>query len=152
MPLDWDQEHTLNGIITFGGDRDWTVTVVSSIGTGLPYSPQLSEQQIDLKPNSGRKPFQSNVDLLIDKSFLIETTTLTVFLKIFNLFDIQNEMFVYDDTGRATYSLEETKGGPEATNEISKIYPGIKSATEYYNRPNYYSAPREVRVGLTLEY
>jgi hypothetical protein len=44
------------------------------------------------------------------------------------------------------------KVGPEATNEISKIYPGIKSATEYYNRPNYYSAPREVRVGLTLEY
>lgn len=152
VPLDWDQSHTLNGVVTFGGDRDWTVTVVTSLGTGLPYSPQLYEQQIYLRTNSERKPLQTNVDLLIDKSFLIYNTTLTLFLKVFNLFDTKNERFVYDDTGRATYSLEETKGGPEATNKISEQYPGIKSATEYFNRPNYYSAPREVRVGLTLEF
>ena len=152
VPLDWDQSHTLNGVITFGGDRDWTVTLVTSLGTGLPYSPELTEQQIYLRTNSGRKPLQTNVDLLIDKSFMIESTTLTIFLKVFNLFDTKNERFVYDDTGRATYSLEQTKGGPEATNEISKIYPEIKSATEYFNRPNYYSAPREVRLGLTIEY
>ncbi len=152
VPLDWDQSHTLNGVITFGGDRDWTVTLVGSMGTGLPYSPLLYEQQIFLRANSGRKPLQTNVDLLIDKSFLISSTTLTIFLKVFNLFDTHNERFVYDDTGRATYSLEESKGGPQATNAISEIYPAIKSATEYFNRPNYYSAPREVRVGLTLEY
>ncbi|MBK7630384.1 MAG: TonB-dependent receptor [Ignavibacteriales bacterium] len=152
VPLDWDQSHTLNGVVTFGGDRDWTVTLVTSLGTGLPYSPELTEQQIYLRTNSGRKPLQTNVDLLIDKSFMIESTTLTIFLKVFNLFDTKNERFVYDDTGRATYSLEQTKGGPEATNEISQIYPEIKSATEYFNRPNYYSAPREVRLGLTIEY
>jgi outer membrane receptor protein involved in Fe transport len=152
IPLEWDQSHTLNGVITIGDDRDWTATIVASLGTGLPYSPVLYEQQITLRPNSDRKPLQTNVNLLIDKSFLIESTTLTIFLKIFNLFDIKNERYVYDDTGRATYSLEETKGGPEATNQISEIYPGIKSATEYFNRPNYYSAPREVRVGLMLEF
>jgi outer membrane receptor protein involved in Fe transport len=152
VPLDWDQAHTLNGVITFGGDRDWTVTVVTSLSTGLPYSPQLYEQQIFLRTNSDRKPLQTNVDLLIDKSFMLYNTTLTIFLKVFNLFDTKNERFVYDDTGRATYSLEETKGGPQATNEISKLYPGIKSATEYFNRPNYFSAPREVRLGLTLEF
>lgn len=152
IPLEWDQSHTLNGVITIGDDRDWTATIVASLGTGLPYSPVLYEQQITLRPNSDRKPLQTNVNLLIDKSFLIESTTLTIFLKIFNLFDIKNERYVYDDTGRAIYSLEETKGGPEATNQISEIYPGIKSATEYFNRPNYYSAPREVRVGLMLEF
>ena len=152
VPLDWDQSHTLNGVITFGGDRDWTVTIVGLLGTGLPYSPQLYEQQIYLRTNSDRKPFKTNVDLLIDKSFLISSTTLTVFLKVFNLFDTKNESYVYDDTGRATYSLEETKGGPQATNAISEVYPAIKSATEYFNRPNYYSSPREVRVGVTLEY
>jgi outer membrane receptor protein involved in Fe transport len=152
VPLNWDQTHTLNGVITFGGDKDWTVTLVAALGTGLPYSPLLYEQQIYLPTNSGRKPFQTNVDLLIDKSFLLESFTLTVFLKVFNLFDVHNEQFVYDDTGRATYSLEEKQGGPQATNKISEKYPGIKSATEYYNRPNYYSAPREVRFGLTLEF
>jgi hypothetical protein len=151
VPLTWDQSHTLNGVVTFGGDRDWTVTIVGNLGTGLPYSPQLYEQQIYLKTNSGRKPLQTNVDLLIDKSFILYSTTLTIFLKVYNLFDTKNESFVYDDTGRATYSLEETKGGPQATNAISEEYPAIKSATEYFNRPNYYSAPREVRVGLTLE-
>jgi len=152
VPLNWDQSHTLNGVVTFGGDRDWTFTIVGNLGTGLPYSPQLYEQQIFLKTNSGRKPLQTNVDLLIDKSFILYSTTLTIFLKVYNLFDTKNESFVYDDTGRATYSLEETKGGPQATNAISEEYPAIKSATEYFNRPNYYSAPREVRVGLTLEY
>lgn len=151
VPLNWDQSHTINGVITFGGDRDWTVTIVGNLGTGLPYSPQLYEQQIYLKTNSGRKPLQTNVDLLIDKSFILYSTTLTIFLKVYNLFDTKNESFVYDDTGRATYSLEETKGGPQATNAISEEYPAIKSATEYFNRPNYYSAPREVRFGLTLE-
>jgi outer membrane receptor protein involved in Fe transport len=152
VPLTWDQSHTLNGVVTFGGDRDWTFTIVGNLGTGLPYSPQLYEQQIYLRTNSGRKPLQTNVDLLIDKSFILYSTTLTIFLKVYNLFDTKNESFVYDDTGRATYSLEETKGGPQATNAISEEYPAIKSATEYFNRPNYYSAPREVRVGLTLEY
>ena len=152
VPLNWDQSHTLNGVVTFGGDRDWTVTIVANLGTGLPYSPQLYEQQIYLKTNSGRKPIKTNVDLLIDKSFILYSTSLTIFLKVYNLFDTKNENYVYDDTGRATYSLEETKGGPQATNEISEEYPGIKSATEYFNRPNYYSAPREVRVGLTLEF
>ncbi len=153
VPLSWDQTHTLNGVLTLGGTKDWNITITGSLSTGLPYSPILYEQQIYLRANSGRKPFYANADLLCDKSFAIsENTFITVFLKVFNLFDTQNERFVYDDTGRAIYSLEESKGGPQATNLISKKYPSIKSATEYFNRPNYYSAPREVRVGFTLEF
>ena len=41
VPLAWDQTHTLNGVVTFGGDRDWMVTVVGTMGTGLPYSPSI---------------------------------------------------------------------------------------------------------------
>ncbi|MCK6603695.1 MAG: TonB-dependent receptor [Ignavibacteriaceae bacterium] len=152
VPLAWDQQHNLNGVITFGSDKDWSATLVASIGTGLPYSPRLLEQNIYLRTNSERKPFQSNVDLLIQKSFPLYDFMVTFFVKVFNLFDTRNERFVYDDTGRATYTLEEGKGGPQATNRISQLYPGIKSATEYFNRPTYYSSPREVRLGLTLEF
>jgi outer membrane receptor protein involved in Fe transport len=152
VPLGWDQTHTLNGVITFGGDKDWNATITASLSSGLPYSPRLYEQQIYLRSNSERKPFYANVDLLFNKSFSItDRTSVTLFLKVFNLLDSQNERFVYDDTGRAGYSLEATQGGPQATNLISQKYPGIKSANEFFNRPNYYSAPREVRVGLTLE-
>ncbi len=151
VPLAWDQRHTLNGLLTLGESGNWTVSIVGSIGSGLPYTPVLYEQQIYLRTNSDLKPLQTNVDVLLDKSFTFGTTTLTLFMKVFNLFDTKNEKFVYDDTGRATYSLAQKKGGPEATNKVSKKYPGIKSATEYYNRPHYYTAPREVRLGFSLK-
>jgi outer membrane receptor protein involved in Fe transport len=152
VPLQWDQTHTLNGVITFGGERDWMVTFVGTLGTGLPYSPQLFQQQVLLKPNSGRKPIKTNVDLLAQKSFDFQSILLTLFVKVFNLFDTLNENLVYDDTGRAIYTLEETRGGPQETNNLAEQVPGVKSATEYFVRPNYYSSPREVRVGLMLEF
>jgi hypothetical protein len=142
----------LNGSITFGNYKDWVVTLVGSISTGLPYTPVLMEQNIYLRSNSERKPLSMNVDLLFEKSFNFEVVVATLFVKVFNLFDTLNERFVYDDTGRATYTLESTKGGPQETNRLSQRIPGLKSADEYFVRPNYYSAPREVRLGLSLEF
>lgn len=152
VPLSWDQTHTLNGIVTLGNDKDWLLTVVGWFGTGLPYSPLLYDKQIFLEPNSGRKPIKTNVDLLLEKSFDFQSMMLTLFLKVFNIFDWSIENYVFDDTGRATYSLEEASAGAQETNNISERVPGIKSATEYFVRPDYYSAPREVRLGFTLEF
>lgn len=152
VPLDWDQAHTLNGIISFGMDRDWLLTLIGNISTGLPYTPLIYEKQIYLRANSERKPLQTNVDLLIEKSFDLTDLLVTVFLKVYNLFDIRNERFVYDDTGRATYTLETKTSGPEAANELSARNPLIKSADEYFVRPQYYSSPREVRLGAMIEF
>lgn len=152
VPLDWDQTHTLNGSITFGNYKDWVVTIVGTMNTGLPYTPILFEREIFLKTNSERKPLQTNVDLLIEKTFSFDVAAVTLFVKIFNLFDTLNERFVYDDTGRATYTLLSTKGGPQETNRLSQVVFGLKSADEYFTRPQYYSAPREVRFGLSIEY
>jgi outer membrane receptor protein involved in Fe transport len=151
VPLAWDQAHTLNGVITFGGDRDWIVTLVGSVSSGLPYSPLIYDKQIYLRTNSERKPLQSNVDLLVEKSFDLSDLMLTIFLKVYNLFDTRNELYVYDDTGRATYTLEANQSGAEAANKLSEINPLIHSGSEYLSRPDYYSAPREVRFGLMLE-
>lgn len=152
VPLAWDQAHTLNGVITFGGERDWTVTLVGNISTGLPYTPLIFDKQIYLRANSERKPMQTNVDLLMEKSFDISNILVTVFLKVYNLFDTKNERFVYNDTGRATYTLEATQSGPLAADAMSEKNPLIKSANEYFVRPQYYSAPREVRLGLMFEF
>ena len=152
VPLGWDQTHSLNGVVTFGSNKNWIVTIVGYINTGLPYTPELFESQLLLDPNSERKPMRANVDLLVEKSFDVLTTVVTVFVKVFNLFDTLNENLVYDNTGRATYTLEETKGGPQETNRISERVPGVHSATEYFIRPHYYSAPRELRFGLSLEF
>jgi hypothetical protein len=122
------------------------------LSSGLPYTPYLYDKQIYLRANSERKPMQTNVDLLVEKSLDLSDLVLTIFLKVYNLFDTRNELFVYDDTGRSTYTLELNQGGPQAANELSEKNPVIQSATEYFNRPQYYSAPREVRLGLMLEF
>ena len=152
VPLAWDQQHTLNGVISFGEDRNWLFTLVGNISTGLPYTPLIYDKQIYLESNSERKPLQTNVDLLIEKSFDLSDIVLTAFLKVYNLFDTKNENFVYDDTGRATYTLQSGRSGPEATNELAATNPGIKSADEYFVRPQYYSSPREVRLGFMMEF
>lgn len=152
VPLDWDQAHTLNGVISFGSDKDWMFTLVGSISTGLPYTPLIYDKQIYLRNNSERKPLQTNVDLLIEKSFDLTDIVLTAFIKVYNLFDTRNERFVYDDTGRATYTLESGRSGPEAANQLAASNPLIKSADEYFVRPQYYTSPREVRLGLMLEF
>lgn len=149
--LSWDQSHTLNGSLLFGRD-DWNVTIVGRIGTGLPYTPQIISGKIYLPTNSDRKPSQMSVDLLADKSFNIFDLSFTLFLKVYNLFDALNERYVYDDTGRATYSIEEKMGSAQNTNDKAAKTPGMHSADEYFVRPNYYLAPRNVKVGVSLKF
>ncbi|MFA3783467.1 TonB-dependent receptor domain-containing protein [Melioribacteraceae bacterium 4301-Me] len=152
VPLSWDQTHTLNGTISFGKPSDWNITLVGRLGTGLPYTPEISTRQIYLTANSGRKPSQATVDLLAEKSFTFNTTAVTLFVKVFNLFDTLNERLVYNSTGRATYSLDQIKGPAKQVDEYAATIPGVHSSQEYFNRPNYYQAPREVRVGMSIEF
>ena len=76
----------------------------------------------------------------------------TVFLKVFNLFVTLNERYIYSDTGRATYSLTQNQTPAQQTNKLAESIPGIHSADEYFVRPTYYSAPREVRVGFSVDF
>jgi outer membrane receptor protein involved in Fe transport len=151
VPLDWDQTHTLNATASIGESRNWNLTLVGRLGTGLPYSPIMGETGVYLRSNSSRKPFQTTVDLLAEKSVSLMTVNMTFFLKVFNLFDGLNERYVYNDTGRATYTLEEGKGTAQEANRLAEIIPGAHSATEYFVRPQYYAAPRQVRVGMSVE-
>ncbi len=150
--LDWDQVHTLNATVTVGEANDWNVTLVGRIGTGLPYTPQITTRTVYLKTNSGRKPSQTRVDLLADKTFAVSGVRLTAFVKVYNLFDTLNERYVYDDTGRATYTLVATQGTAQATDKLAAEIPGVHPASEWFVNPSYYSAPREVRVGASVEF
>ncbi|MBN1302555.1 MAG: TonB-dependent receptor [Melioribacteraceae bacterium] len=152
VPLAWDQAHTLNATVSVGEGANWNITLVGRLSTGLPYTPQITTTQIFLGTNSGRRPSQTSVDLLAEKSFQFMDVDLTFFVKIFNLFDSMNERLVYSDTGRATYSLDQNKGPAKKVDELSEVIPGLHSAKEYFVRPNYYSAPREVRLGMSVEF
>ncbi|HPN38694.1 MAG TPA: TonB-dependent receptor, partial [Melioribacteraceae bacterium] len=150
--LGWDQTHTLNGTLSIGEPRDWNITLVGRIGTGLPYTPQMDDTQIFLRTNSGRKPSQITVDLLADKVIKLFGFDFSFFIKVFNLFDTLNERYIYSDTGRATYSLVLNQTPAQETNKLSERIPGVKSAKEYFVRPQYYAPPREVRFGFSVEF
>lgn len=150
--LNWDQTHTLNGTVTVGEAGNWNVTLVGRVGTGLPYTPQVLTKTVYLQTNSERKPAQARIDLLADKTFTVSGFRLTAFLKVYNLFDTLIERYVYDDTGRATYTLVQTQGTAQETDNIARRVPGIHPASEWFVRPDYYAPPREIRLGFEVEF
>ena len=144
--LDWDQTHTLNATVSVGEMNDWNVTLVGRLGTGLPYTPQITSKTVYLRTNSNRKPSQSRVDLLADKTFTVAGLRLTAFLKVYNLFDTLNERYVYDDTGRATYTLVADQGTAQATDKLAATIPGVHPGERVVCRPELlFSAARSAR-------
>lgn len=145
IPLDWDQRHTVNINVSLSKPRDWGVTALMKYGSGLPYTPSFQGFRVD-KPNSDRKPTYFNVDLNAHKDVEVMGLHLNVFAKVYNLFDTMNERFVFNDTGRATYSLIPTYT-PDYGNQA-----GRHSLADWLNRPNYFSAPRQFRVGVSVAF
>ncbi len=150
--LAWDKSHQLNGTVSIGIAKDWNVTFVGKVGTGLPYTPEVFDKQVSLKPNSERRPVIAVVDLLAEKSFNLYGLNFTVFAKVFNLFDMLNENVVYANTGRASYTLAETRGPAIETDQLAEINPLIKKSKEVYTRPDFYLPPRQVRVGVAIDF
>lgn len=150
--LPWDQTQTLNTTVSLGEPGNWNLSIIGKLGTGLPYTPQILEKQVYVKTNSGRRPSTATVDLLAEKTFNYFNMNFIIFLKVFNLFDTLNDRFVYEDTGRSTYSLFQNSGKAISADDLAERVPGVHSSEEYYNRPNYYYPPREVRLGLSLEF
>jgi len=150
--LDWDQTHTLNASIIMGEVKNWSVSLIGKVGAGLPYTPLPGPGGVEYDRNTARKPSQTTVDLLAEKEFQLTDFMLTVFVKVFNLFDTLNESDVYEDTGRSTYTLRGKNGEGAAIDDHVGIVPGVHSMSEFYVNPLLYSSPREVRLGVSLNF
>ncbi len=139
-PLDWDRKHSLNVTTTIGTLNDFTLTLIGKLGSGLPYTPSQSNQRTGLV-NSETRPTTVSVDLYVTKYFDFFGSPINVFAKIYNVLDTKNELNVFTDSGRAGYSVQAGfEGRPR----------GINSIAEYYTRPDFYSAPRQVILGLGI--
>ena len=150
VPLDWDQTHTVN--LTLGvGKQDWGIFLLGRYGSGLPYTPTLNQAESQgsdisrtVKQNSRRRPDNYTVDARVFKNFQFGPLEVSAFLKVFNLFDTRNEVTVYGETGRAT-ATPRNLGAQNAT-----PVNGINTVEEYLIRPDYYSEPREIQLGLEI--
>ena len=151
VPLTFDQRHVLSSTVTLSRAGNWNVSFNGQFATGYPYSPLILEQNVDLPTRSGRKPFKIKLDLHAYKEFTMGGLRLRAFAKVYNLLDRRNENFVFNDTGRATYSLSEQRN-LHATWKPNYALPGVHTLSEYDTRPHWFSSPRHVKLGLTLSF
>jgi outer membrane receptor protein involved in Fe transport len=143
VPLDWDRRHSLNLTVSAGELENYLISMVAQLGSGLPYTPSLQQTNTGIQ-NSSNKPAFFNVDLYLTKYLKLDGVNLSVFAKIYNLFDTPNEVNVFTDTGRAGYTLQLTQ--PQSAPK------GVNTLAEFYTRPDYYSSPRQVIVGAQIDF
>jgi outer membrane receptor protein involved in Fe transport len=151
--LGWDQTHSLNAAVSLRPRKDLYLSIISQLGTGLPYTPGTLDPNIEIPggwwANAGRKPFQWNVDLKIFKSIELMGFKFAAYLNVYNVFNQLNQNHVNSITGQA---------GPEAyLPEIARRrYSRLEQIGEFtrdeadYN-PTQYSRPRLIQFGLSFE-
>jgi len=143
VPLDWDRTHSLNFTLTLGVPGDYIASFIGRLGSGLPYTPSLQNQRTGLE-NSDNRPAFYDVDFYLVKYFEVASNKISVFLKIFNLFDVLNEVNVFGDTGRAGDTLELTRNQSAPR--------GVNTIQEFFTRPDFYSSPRQIVVGADFSF
>ncbi len=150
IPLDWDQMHTINASFIYAAN--WGgFTVLGKYGSGYPYSPEITRSSrqgqnlsTGLRKNSRRKPPTYSFDLKFHKKFNFGKLQAILFANIYNVFDRLNEVDVFRDTGRAGNTLQ---GKNVSESEMARV----NTVEEYLIYPHYYSAPREIQIGIEFD-
>lgn len=160
VPLDYDRTHVLNGTISVGKARNWQASAIGYVRTGTPYTPSVpsSVQPIEFEVNSDRRPWLKNVDIKLEKYFSVKKVQFSIFMHVNNVFDIKNNIYVHTNTGRSLTNLEESYN-PNRFNNLREtinrrpddFFP-VEFLDKYYQREDWLSEPREVRLGMSFEF
>jgi hypothetical protein len=142
--LDWDRSHTLNLTTTAHSADRWNFGLIGTLASGFPYTPESYGYYYGL-PNGERKPFYINFDVNFSMSFKFSGMKTTLFTNIYNIFDIENSVKIFNDSGNAQY----TRSMSRMTDDMVK---SVNTINDYYHRPDYRSAPRKVLVGMEVEF
>ncbi len=190
--LEFDQTHNarlslsvdLPGDVGFVPARDFSGSLLFSVGSGLPYTPRqvgargLNAGRQTAERNSARMPATFTTDLNAAKRFRIGPLRLGLNLVITNLLNNQNVTWVYGATGRpdddgyaATLSPLGWSGVSDITILNTSLYNPVRDRNhdgyindeeeyiafkmawlDFVNNPQNYDAPRQVRLGVSLEF
>jgi len=162
--------------------RDVSGTIMFSYGSGLPYTPRevrkLNAGRQTAERNSARMPARFNTDLNASKAIRLGGLRLGLNVIITNLFNNQTVQWVYGATGLpdddgyiSTYSPANWILDPDVTLLNTSKYNAVRDhnhdgyitdAEEYVaykmgyldfvDDPANWGAPRQIKVGLTLEF
>ena len=149
LPLNWDQTHTLNFRATTGG-KNWVASAIGKLWSGKPYTPEFKTGTVSgsgafagFADNSERKPNVFDLDIRASYSINLLGLQSKIYCNIYNLLDLQNEFSVWEDTGRATYTL--------TAKDVPLTDPGrIGHLKEHLIRPEWYGEPRRINIGLNI--
>ena len=159
VPLDFDRPHIINGTLTLTDPESWNLGIIYNIQAGTPYTPALPPtlSTITYVQNSGAKSIQWNVDLKFEKFFQVGSFDYSIFLHINNLFDTQNDRYVYASSGESLSNVEQVLNAnqfDDLRGRIARGDPGMISESYldgYYSlRPENVTSPREVRLGFSV--
>ncbi len=147
LPLDWDQTHTLNTSLTVGKPGGVNLGLIGRFATGQPYTPSSPGSALDTQfENSDRKPASYNFDLNLYKTVRLDKVKMKLYCKVFNLTDQLNQRYVYASTGNSE--------SPYRTIPAAYVLsqnPNF-TAQEVDLRPDYYSEPRRVLLGIEIQF
>jgi len=139
---------------------NWVISTIGYFRTGTPYTPAFPANVVPIRfdQNSGRQPIQWSVDLKLEKFFTFGGLHTSLFLQVENLFDRENELYVYANSGRALYSIDEVLNPAQFQDLRRRIQRGdvglipMSAVDNYYANPGNISRPRLVRVGITASF
>jgi outer membrane receptor for ferrienterochelin and colicin len=151
--LDWDQRHTLNTTLSYN-TANYGMSLIGQYGTGTPYTPSRikptgSTSATDITSiatNAEIKPTFFNLDARAFLEVSISSVKAVLFVRAFNLLDIRNELGVWDDTGRAGFTLYEEIAAKSNPVEY------VNTLQQAFLRPTNFSDPRRVEIGMNLEF
>ena len=156
-------------LMTYDRTHDFTLSLYSTklpygINAGLtgfyqsgsPYTPVKPDgndyvEDTDNK-NTKRTPSYQNINLSLSKMFKFDKSSISLGLNVYNLFDRRNEMDVYAFSGTAENPGEfylETVGLPY---EVPQSRSDKAHSSMYYDRPWYFSQPREINFFIRIDY
>ena len=144
--LDWDRRHVLNNTLTLTPVDGLNLTFINRLQSGTPYTTIRDDIVSNLKNNAARPIFYST-DVRAFYRLPFTEQNFQLFLQVQNLFDIEQEVNVFSDTGRADESVE-----LERLRRAGGVVGGLNSLDEWYFNQGFFGAPRKVSLGLNYRF
>lgn len=189
-PLDFDERHALklqmdfryedgnkyNGPVWFGQDvfANAGVNIAASAISGRPYTKDQKPEQFGSSAsigtyNGARYPWNYNVDMRIDKQFMLNKANkkhplpMTVYLRITNLLNTRNVFGLYkataspDDDGYLNTIFGQAaffdyNSNPVAASEGRTVQEYVNTYNWMMYNPGFFNGPRRIYVGLNFNF
>ncbi len=173
-PLDYDQRHSIIGNVhirsgqgegpKIGGFKPFenvSFNTLFQLSSGTPYTPMLpydavTSISVDQNPiggiNTAHLPWQSTVDVKIEKTFTVsDKYKIVPYFWVRNLLDKKNVAAVYEGTGEPnTTGFLNTPAGEQNVTADGQDY--LRRYNFLENNPKNYGAPRMIYFGLKVSF